>query len=67
MPRMGDRRRSDMEGCNHRQNEFLTRRDGVDYLHCLDCGQVFEADDLEWVRLYEGVTRDGENKNDALE
>ena len=23
------------------------RRDGVDYLRCLDCDQVFEAEDLE--------------------
>ena len=23
------------------------RRDGVDYLRCLGCDQVFEADDLE--------------------
>ena len=29
------------------------RRDGVDYLRCKDCGQVFEAEDLEQVPPYE--------------
>ena len=36
-----------MPGCEHNRTEFLMRRDGVDYLRCLECGQVFEADDLE--------------------
>jgi hypothetical protein len=26
---------------------MVGRRDGVDYIHCLDCGQVYEAEDLE--------------------
>jgi hypothetical protein len=42
-----------MPGCEHKRTEFLMRRDGVDYLRCLECGQVFEADDLEQVPLYE--------------
>jgi len=29
------------------------RRDGVDYLRCLDCDQVFEAEDLEQLPAYE--------------
>lgn len=29
------------------------RRDGVDYLRCEECDQVFEAEDLEQVSLYE--------------
>jgi len=29
------------------------RRDGVDYLRCVDCDQVFEAEDLEQVPLYD--------------
>ena len=29
------------------------RRDGVDYMRCMDCDHVFEADDLEQVPLYE--------------
>jgi hypothetical protein len=36
-----------MPGCEHKQTEFLMRRDGVDYVRCLGCDQVFEADDLE--------------------
>ena len=36
-----------MEPCTHNKTEFLWRRDGVDYIRCLDCDQVFEADDLE--------------------
>lgn len=39
--------------CMHTRNEFLARRDGVDYIRCLDCGQVFEADDLESLPVYE--------------
>jgi hypothetical protein len=33
--------------CNHTRTEILARRDGVDYVRCLDCDQVFEAEDLE--------------------
>ena len=29
------------------------RRDGVDYLRCIDCDQVFDADDLEQVPVYD--------------
>lgn len=36
-----------MPACEHKQTEFLMRRDGVDYLRCLGCDQVFEAEDLE--------------------
>ncbi len=36
-----------MPGCEHKHTEFLMRRDGVDYVRCEDCGQVFESDDLE--------------------
>lgn len=35
-----------MPDCDHTKTEFLMRRDGVDYLRCLACDQVFEADDL---------------------
>jgi hypothetical protein len=42
-----------MQVCQHERTEFLYRRDGVDYLSCLDCGQVFEAEDLETVPVYE--------------
>lgn len=40
-----------MPGCEHKRTEFLMRRDGVDYLRCLDCDQVFEAEDLEQIPL----------------
>ena len=36
-----------MQPCNHDRTEILARRDGVDYVRCLDCDQVFEAEDLE--------------------
>ena len=36
-----------MENCQHTRTEIMARRDGIDYVRCLDCDQVFEADDLE--------------------
>jgi len=42
-----------MQGCQHERSEFLYRRDGIDYVRCLDCGQVFESGDLESVAVYE--------------
>lgn len=33
--------------CHHQRTEIIARRDGIDYVRCLDCGQIFEADDLE--------------------
>ena len=42
-----------MPGCEHKRTEFLMRRDGVDYMRCMDCDHVFEADDLEQMPLYE--------------
>jgi hypothetical protein len=42
-----------MPGCEHKRTEFLMRRDGVDYVRCLDCDQVFESDDLEQMPLYD--------------
>lgn len=39
--------------CEHKRTEFLMRRDGVDYLRCVDCDEVFEADDLEQVSVYD--------------
>jgi len=38
-----------MPDCEHQRTEFLMRRDGVDYLRCLECDQVFESDDLEQI------------------
>ena len=42
-----------MQPCKHSRTEILARRDGVDYVRCLDCDQVFEAEDLESVPAYE--------------
>ena len=36
-----------MPGCEHTRTEFLMRRDGIDYMRCVECDQVFEAEDLE--------------------
>jgi hypothetical protein len=33
--------------CNHSRTEVIARRDGVDYVRCLDCRQILEAEDLE--------------------
>jgi hypothetical protein len=41
------------ESCDHNKTEAIARRDGVDYLRCIDCGQVFEAEDLESVPVYD--------------
>jgi hypothetical protein len=42
-----------MQLCDHNRTEMMARRDGVDYLRCLDCDQVFEAEDLESVPVYD--------------
>ena len=42
-----------MPACEHKKTEFLMRRDGVDYIRCLACDQVFEAEDLESVSVYD--------------
>lgn len=44
-----------MPSCEHKRTEFMMRRDGVDYLRCIDCDQVFEADDLEQVPVYDDL------------
>lgn len=33
--------------CEHKRTTILARRDGVDYVECLDCRQIFESEDLE--------------------
>jgi Zn ribbon nucleic-acid-binding protein len=33
--------------CDHQKTVIIARRDGVDYVECLDCRQIFEAEDLE--------------------
>lgn len=39
--------------CEHKRTELIARRDGVDYVRCVDCGQVFEAEDLESVPVHD--------------
>ena len=39
--------------CEHNRTEIIARRDGVDYVECLDCRQIFEAEDLEQVAVEE--------------
>ena len=34
-----------------RKPTIIARRDGVDYVECLDCRQIFEAEDLEPVTV----------------
>ncbi|HEX3742623.1 MAG TPA: hypothetical protein VHW09_01780 [Bryobacteraceae bacterium] len=36
-----------MQPCEHTRTQIIARRDGVDYLECLDCRQIFEAEDIE--------------------
>ena len=33
--------------CEHKNTTILARREGIDYVECLDCRQIFEAEDLE--------------------
>ena len=33
--------------CEHTQTKVIARRDGVEYLECLVCHEIFEAEDLE--------------------
>lgn len=37
--------------CEHQKTVVIARRDGVDYVECVDCRQIFEAEDLEPVTV----------------
>ncbi|HWQ54803.1 MAG TPA: hypothetical protein VN442_14045 [Bryobacteraceae bacterium] len=37
--------------CEHLRTVVIARRDGVEYLECLDCREIFEAEDLEEVAV----------------
>jgi Zn ribbon nucleic-acid-binding protein len=39
--------------CDHTRTLILARREGVDFVECLDCRQIFEAEDLEPVKVEE--------------
>ena len=51
-----------MPVCEHSRTEFMMRRDGVDYLRCLDCDQVFESDDLEPVSIYDDIEEEPQRR-----
>ena len=37
--------------CEHTRTQMLARREGVEYVECLDCLEIFEAEDLEPVKV----------------
>ena len=37
--------------CQHNRTEVIARRDGIDYMECVDCRLIFEAEDLEPVTV----------------
>jgi hypothetical protein len=37
--------------CEHTHTTIIARRDGVDYIECLDCREIFEDEDLEPVKV----------------
>lgn len=39
--------------CEHTRTQMIARRDGVEYVECLDCRQIFEASDLEPLKTEE--------------
>jgi len=40
-----------LTACDHTRTQIIARRDGVDYVECLDCRQIFDAEDLEPVKV----------------
>jgi len=36
-----------LTACEHSRTAILARRNGVDYVECLDCREIFEAEDLD--------------------
>jgi hypothetical protein len=36
--------------CEHSRTQIIARRNGIDYIECLDCREIFEAEDLEPVK-----------------
>jgi hypothetical protein len=42
-----------MTPCAHPRTEFLYRRDGIEYVRCMGCSTVFDAEDLEAVPIYD--------------
>ena len=40
-------------GCQHKRTTVIARRGGVEYVECLDCRQIFDAEDVEPVPALE--------------
>jgi len=51
-----------MPSCEHKRTEFLMRRDGVEYVHCVECGQVFESEDLEQIPAFDDAEEEPRQK-----
>ena len=49
-----------MTPCSHPRTEFLYRRDGIDYVRCIGCNTVFDAEDLESVPIYDELDEESE-------
>lgn len=39
--------------CEHSRTQIIARRNGVDYIECLDCREIFEDEDLEPAKVEE--------------
>jgi hypothetical protein len=37
--------------CDHTRTQMIARREGVEYVECLECREIFEAEDLEPVKV----------------
>lgn len=48
-----------MTPCSHNRIEFVYRRDGIDYVHCLECNTVCDAEDLEAIPAYDDDEANG--------
>jgi hypothetical protein len=46
-------------GCQHSRTEPIYRQGGEDYVRCLECSHIFEAEDLETVSVFEEEDTDG--------
>ncbi len=38
---------SEAEGCRHCRTRLIAQDDATTYVECLDCGELFEAEELE--------------------
>jgi hypothetical protein len=47
--------------CKHQRTQLIAKDDESQYLECLDCGQVFEADELK-----DGKAKDNQSFGESL-